>query len=74
MGVSFYAIVLPIEKIIDFLQWKEDMLVTNDFGERVWLGPCYDEDGKRIGITDCCFEDDPCPHHNTENQVRGISQ
>ena len=44
------------------LRWKEDMLITNDFGERVWLKPCI-VDGKRVGITDCCPEDNPCEHH-----------
>lgn len=52
------------------LRWREDMIVTNDFGERVWLKPLlvnerYEEDpnGRRIGITDCCFADDPCLRH-----------
>ena len=35
----------------------------NHFGEHVWLGPCFDQGGKRIGITDCCFVDDPCVWH-----------
>lgn len=51
-------------RIIQELRWGLDMLVTNDFGERVWLGPCFHPTtGKRIGITDCCFEESPCEHH-----------
>ena len=45
------------------LRWDIDMVVTNHEGERVWLGPCLDSNGKRIGITDCCPEDGPCEHH-----------
>jgi hypothetical protein len=48
---------------LESLRWKEDMLITNYDGERVWLMPCYDEFGKRIGITDCCFESAPCSRH-----------
>ena len=48
--------------LLDALRWHEDMVVTNDFDERVWLKPLI-VDGKRIGITDCCFESDPCPRH-----------
>lgn len=44
-------------------RWDVDMLVTNHFGERVWLGPCLDAEGKRIGITECCGEESPCEHH-----------
>ncbi len=56
-----------IEKVLTNLRWKEDMLITNHFGERVWLGPCYNTKGKRIGITDCCFEDNPCSKHKVED-------
>lgn len=45
------------------LRWRPDMVVTTPFGERVWLKPCYDQLGRRIGITDCCPEDDPCERH-----------
>jgi len=44
------------------LCWDADSLVTNPFGERVWLKSLY-ENGRRIGITDCCHEDDPCTYH-----------
>lgn len=45
------------------LRWREDMAVINPFGEHVWLKPCYDANGARIGVTDCCSVDDPCPRH-----------
>ena len=45
------------------LRWREDMAVVNPFGEHVWLCPCYDSEGKRIGITDCCLVSEPCEHH-----------
>jgi len=51
-----------LKNLLKTLRWKEDMLVTNHFGEHVWLKPCF-IDGKRIGITECCFADDPCQHH-----------
>lgn len=50
------------EALLGSLRWKADTLVTNYFGEVVWLKPCY-LNGKRIGITDCCFVDDPCERH-----------
>jgi len=50
------------ESILRSLRWKEDMKVLNAFGEHVWLKPLL-VDGKRIGITDCCFVSDPCDHH-----------
>lgn len=49
-------------KTLKDLRWEEDMVITNDEGERVWLKPCY-IDGKRVGITDCCLESDPCDYH-----------
>jgi hypothetical protein len=39
------------------------MCVTNDEGKRVWLGPCFNKKGERIGITDCCLESNPCKRH-----------
>jgi hypothetical protein len=68
--VAFVITPENAEAIRQSLSWRADMLVTNDFGERVWLKPLlvnerYEEDpnGRRIGITDCCFEDVPCEHH-----------
>lgn len=45
-------------------RWKEDMVVTNPFQERVWLKALF-EDSRRIGVTDCCPESDPCDWHGT---------
>ena len=53
---------VDVEELLRQLRWKEDMLITNDFGELVWLKPLF-VDGKRIGITDCCFEEEPCEWH-----------
>lgn len=49
--------------LLKALRWDVDMVITNYDGERVWLGPCLNSEGKRIGITDCCLERDPCAHH-----------
>jgi hypothetical protein len=49
--------------LLESLRWDVDSLITNHEDERVWLKACLDADGKRIGITDCCYADDPCPHH-----------
>jgi hypothetical protein len=53
---------LKPEDVLAALRWHDDMKVVNDFGEHVWLKP-YIKNGKRIGITDCCFVDNPCEHH-----------
>ena len=45
------------------LRWRADQRIINHFDEDVWLKPCYDSGGKRIGITECCFADNPCPRH-----------
>ena len=39
------------------LRWSADTIVTNDFGERVWLRKC------EHGITDCCLASEPCDEH-----------
>jgi hypothetical protein len=49
-------------ELLKSLRWDVDDLVTNSFSERVWLKACI-VNGVRIGITDCCFEDEPCDHH-----------
>ncbi len=49
--------------VLNSLRWSVDQKVFNCFDEHVWLGPCFDRDGKRIGITDCCFVEDPCERH-----------
>ena len=47
------------------LRWDVDQRIVNYFGDVVWLGPCFDESGKRIGITECCFAESPCDHHRS---------
>ena len=55
--------------LLDAMRWHADMVVTNAFGERVWLKPMI-VDGKRIGITDCCCAAFPCDRHReVANQV-----
>lgn len=49
--------------LLDSLRWKEDAVITNHFGERVWLRVLFNSDGVRLGITECCFADDPCLRH-----------
>lgn len=57
--------------LLQSLRWTEGMVITNYEGERVWLGPALNSKGERSGITDCCFEDDPCEHHKTlEGAIR----
>jgi hypothetical protein len=51
------------EALLRILSWKPDMVVTNHDGHRVWLKESLDSTGKRDGITDCCFVDDPCERH-----------
>lgn len=51
-----------IKELLESLRWKADMLITNYENERVWLTEKY-IDGKRIGITDCCLESNPCDYH-----------
>ena len=49
--------------LLRHLRWRVDQRIINHFGQEVWLRACYDATGKRIGITECCFADDPCDHH-----------
>lgn len=51
--------------ILDSLRWHDDMIIVNPFGERVWLKVCYDNKGKRLGVTDCCSTSYPCEWHQT---------
>lgn len=51
------------KQLLQCLRWNEDDCVVNCFDEKVWLKPCFDANGKRIGITDCCFADNPCERH-----------
>lgn len=51
------------KEILASMRWDVDQVITNPFGERVWLKALLDENGKRQGITDCCPEDHPCEWH-----------
>ena len=53
---------------LDGQVWDVDQVVTNHFGERVWLGPRLDAEGKRVGITNCCLVDEPCAHHTARTK------
>lgn len=53
---------LDPKELLASLRWDVDSLITNHFDERVWLKAMM-VDGVRVGITDCCFEDEPCEHH-----------
>ena len=61
----------PISRL-NSSRWKEDMLVTNHFGERVWLKrecPASLIDVYPNGyITECCAEESPCKHHKIESE------
>jgi hypothetical protein len=65
---GFDFVIIDVQKTLDDLRWKEDMAVTNPFGEEVWLKPLI-VNGERIGITDCCFVSDPCPRHAAQHSV-----
>jgi hypothetical protein len=52
-----------ITELLASLRWDVDQCVTNYDGEQVWMGPALDEQGNRIGITECCLANDPCDHH-----------
>jgi len=56
--------------LLDALRRREDVVAVNDFNERVWFGPLI-VDGKRLGITDCCFASDPCPRHRAMADAKG---
>ena len=60
-------LVLRAQRLLKSLRWKADMAVVNYFGEHVWLCPCFDSSGKRIGITECCRVSDPCEHHRASD-------
>jgi len=67
--------------ILQAMRWREDMIVVNDFGERVWLKALFvDRDyntvspetpgARRLGITDCCCAAFPCERHRTMANVK----
>lgn len=45
------------EDLLDAFHYRADRVITNPFGERVWLKSC---DG---GVTDCCPVEAPCTYH-----------
>ncbi len=47
------------------LRRKVDTVHTNYDGDRMWLGPSLNAEGKRVGITDCCYVDHECERHRT---------
>jgi len=51
------------QQLLESLRWKADMVIINHDGERVWLKECFNQSGKKIGITDCCPEVFPCEWH-----------
>jgi hypothetical protein len=52
-----------VKDVIRAMRWKAGDLVENPFGDHVWLKDCLDEEGRKIGITDCCLANDPCDVH-----------
>jgi hypothetical protein len=45
------------QDLLDGLRWRADQIITNYFGERIWLRQIEG------GITDCCLADEPCDYH-----------
>lgn len=62
-----------INSVYKSLCWAEDMKIVNYFNEHVWLKPLF-VDGKRIGITDCCFVDTPCDKHKEMQRVEDVAK
>jgi hypothetical protein len=48
---------MDVQEFLSEARWTADRVVTNHFGERVWLTHCEG------GITDCCRESAPCEYH-----------
>lgn len=67
MGESLLSARLTAEETLASLRWEANTVVTNPMGDKVWLKSCFLE-GKRIGITDCCFVDDPCSRHQEKQR------
>lgn len=53
--------------LLDSLRWRPGQVVTNHFGDRVFLKAAI-EAGRQIGVTECCFVDDPCPLHKPKEK------
>lgn len=61
-------------QLLHSLRWQEDRLIySEEYGDYRWLKPCYDEYGKRIGITTCCQYDYECDRHK-EIRVKSEKQ
>ena len=45
-------------EIMEALSWRADQIITNHFGERVWL-----RQSDARSITDCCLVVAPCEYH-----------
>lgn len=58
------------EEVLESLRWKEDQVITNYDGDRVWLKPCF-VGAVRAGITDCCLESEPCDWHKAIRAMPG---
>lgn len=51
-------------KTLSSLRWSVDNLVfLYEYDDYYWLKPCYDENGKRLGITSCCQFNYECNRH-----------
>ena len=54
------------ESMLAALRLDVDMVFVEPIsGERMWLKECHDDTGKRIGITECCLEAEPCDWHKS---------
>lgn len=60
------------DEMLEFLRWNADQCVVNYEGERVWLKAVFDEQGKQMGITDCCPAEDPCAYHEALLRAKGV--
>lgn len=59
------------DEILDELRWKPDQVVVSPTnGEFMYLKTLFDSNGKLLGLTDCCFYDDPCAKHKALSQVK----
>lgn len=71
-----------IDSVYNSLNWKSDIRIVNSDGDYVWLKELYvndkyepidDKNGKRIGITDCCFVSNPCKKHKKMQKIENIA-
>lgn len=45
---------------------------VNYFDEHVWM-KAFIHKGKRIGVTECCFVDDPCERHLQMEEIANVN-